>query len=132
MEIAAFKVNSCNLPVLTFGHSDLNIWSYRSPIDANSIVLDSWLKYLSTPKFQRTTMSYEGDMILQRWQLNSACKQVSWRNESKLCSKASKPTSKFLFQQFSSSKSKIEDFMQGYFSSFRKIVIELLKCKLST
>jgi hypothetical protein len=27
--------------MLTFGHSDLNIWSYRSPIDANSIVLDS-------------------------------------------------------------------------------------------
>jgi hypothetical protein len=41
MEIAAFKVKSCNLPVLTFGYSNLNIWSYRSPIDANSIVLDS-------------------------------------------------------------------------------------------
>ena len=37
MEIAAFKVKSRNLPVLTFGYSDLNIWSYRSPIDANSI-----------------------------------------------------------------------------------------------
>jgi hypothetical protein len=33
MEIAAFKVKSCNLSVLTFGHSDLNIWSYKSPID---------------------------------------------------------------------------------------------------
>ena len=41
MEIAAFKVKSRNLPVLTFSHSDLNIWSYISPIDANSIVLDS-------------------------------------------------------------------------------------------
>jgi len=48
MEIAAFKVKSRNLPMLTFGHSDLNIWSYRSPIVANSIVLDSWLKGLST------------------------------------------------------------------------------------
>jgi hypothetical protein len=27
MEIAAFKVKSRNLPMLTFGHSDLNIWS---------------------------------------------------------------------------------------------------------
>jgi hypothetical protein len=41
MEIAAFKVKARNLPLLTFGHSDLNIWSYRSSIDANSIVLDS-------------------------------------------------------------------------------------------
>jgi hypothetical protein len=41
MEITAFKVKSCNLPVLTYGHSDLNIWSYRSPIDEKSIVLDS-------------------------------------------------------------------------------------------
>ena len=55
-------------------------------------------------KFQPKTMSYEGDMIFQRWQLNSISKQVSWRNESKLRSEASKPISKFLFQQFSSSK----------------------------
>jgi len=41
MEIAAFKVKSRNLPMLTFGHSDLNIWSYKSPIDAISIFLDS-------------------------------------------------------------------------------------------
>ena len=41
MKIAAFKVKSRNLPMLTFVHSDLNIWSYRSPIDAKSIVLDS-------------------------------------------------------------------------------------------
>ena len=46
MEIAAFKVKSRNLPVLTFVHSNLNIWSYRSPIDANSIFLDSCLKGL--------------------------------------------------------------------------------------
>jgi hypothetical protein len=31
-----------------------------------------------------------------------------------------------------SQKSKPEDFMQGYFSFFNKIVIEILKCKLST
>jgi len=48
MEIAAFKVKSRNLPILTFGHSNLNIWSYKSPIDVHLIVLDSWLKYLST------------------------------------------------------------------------------------
>jgi len=34
---------------------------------------------------------------------------------SKLHFEASKPASKFLFQQFSSSKSKLEDLMQGYF-----------------
>jgi len=41
MEITTFKVKSRNLPMLTFDHSDLNIWSYRSPIDANLIILDS-------------------------------------------------------------------------------------------
>jgi hypothetical protein len=132
MEITAFKVKSCNLSVLTFGHSDLNIWSYRSPIDAKSILLDSLLKAYQRKTFQPKTMSYKGDMIFQRWQLNFTSKQVSWRNESKLRFEASKPTSKFLFQQFSSSKPKLEDFMQGYFFFFRKIVIELLKYKLST
>jgi hypothetical protein len=48
MEIATFKVKSCNLPMLTFGHSNLNILSYRNPFDANSIFLDSWLKALLT------------------------------------------------------------------------------------
>ena len=89
-------------------------------------------KFYKRSKFQPKSMSYEGDMIFQRWQLNSASKQVSWRNEFKLRSEASKPISKFVFQQFISSKSKLEDFMQGYFSFLRKIVIEVLKCKLST
>ena len=31
-----------------------------------------------------------------------------------------------------SQKSKLEDFIQDYFSFFRKIIIEILKCKLST
>jgi len=35
MEIAAFKVKSRNLPVLTYGHFNLNILSYKSPFDAN-------------------------------------------------------------------------------------------------
>jgi len=47
MEIAAFKVKSCILPVLAFGYSDLNILSYRSPFDANIILLDSLLEDLS-------------------------------------------------------------------------------------
>jgi hypothetical protein len=41
MEITAFKVKSRNLLVLTFGHSDLNILSYKSPLDANLIFLHS-------------------------------------------------------------------------------------------
>jgi hypothetical protein len=132
MEISAFKVKSRNLPMLTFDHSDLNIWSYRSPIDANLSFLDSWLKDLSTLHIAAKNDVIWGRYDFQRWQLNSASKQVSWRNESKLHYEASKPTSKFLFEQFSSSKWKIQDFMQGYFSFFRKIVIEVLKCKLST
>jgi len=95
----------------------------------------SWIPNSKTypkSKFQQKTMSYEGDKSFQRWQLNSASKQVSWRNESKLHSEASKPTSKFLYQQFSSSKSELEYFMQGYFSFLGKIVIEVLKCKLPT
>jgi len=132
MEITTFKVKSCNLPLLTFIHSNLNIWIYRSPIEANSIFLNCWLKGLSTLQILAQKKSYEGDMIFIRWQLNSTSKQVSWRNESKIRSEASKPISKFLFQQFSSSNSKLEDFMQGYFSFFRKIVIKVLKCKLST
>ena len=132
MEIATFKVKSRILPMLTFGHSKFNIRNYRSPINSNSIFVDSWLKDLSTLQISAKNDVIWGRYDFQRWKLNSASKQVSWRNESKLHSKASKPTSKFLFQQFSSSKSKIEDFMQGYFSVFRKIVIEVLKCKLST
>jgi len=60
-------------------------------------------------KFQPKTMSYDGDMSFHIWQPNSARKQVSWRNESKLRFEASKPTSKFLFKQISSSKSKLEE-----------------------
>jgi len=41
MEIATFKDKSRILLMLTFIHSDLNILSYRSPFDANSMVLDS-------------------------------------------------------------------------------------------
>ena len=74
MEIKVFKVKCRNLLVLTFGHSDLNILSYKSPLDANSIVLDFWLKDLSTLQIAAKNMSYEGDMIFQRWQLNSASK----------------------------------------------------------
>jgi hypothetical protein len=41
MEIITFKDKSHILLVLTFVHSDLNILSYRSPFDANSIFLNS-------------------------------------------------------------------------------------------
>jgi hypothetical protein len=133
MEIIVFKVKYLNLLVLTFVHSDLNILSYKSIFDVKSIGLDAWLNDLSMYNIlDEKKISYEGDMIFLRWQVNFANKQVLWRNESKLYLEASKLTSKFLFQQFSSSKSKLEDFMQGYFFFFRKIVIEVLKGKLST
>jgi len=57
-------------------------------------------KVYKRSKFTQKTMSYKGYMIFQRWQLNSVSKQVSWRNEIKLRSEASKQISKFLFQQF--------------------------------
>jgi len=74
MEIAAFKVKYHNLPVLSFTHSDLNIWSYRSPIDANSIVLDSWLKYLLTLE-----KSAKNDVKDDNWILpaNRFCEETS-------------------------------------------------------
>jgi hypothetical protein len=116
MEIAAFKVKSLNLPVLTVDHSNLNILSYRSPIDANSIfcIPDS-------NTYQHSKFQPKNDVIWGRYDFSKMttefCQQTSFvRNESKWRSEASKPTSKFLFQQFISSKSKLEDFMQGYFS----------------
>jgi len=126
MEIAAFKVKSRNLPMLTFRHSDLNIWSYRSPIDTNSIVLNFWLKYLS-----RLQISAKKDVIWGRYDFSKMttefCKQTSFvKKRVQITSKASKLTSKFLFQQVSSSKSNLEDFMHDYFFFFRKIVIEYL------
>jgi hypothetical protein len=66
MEIAAFKVKSRNLPMLTFSHSDLNILSYRHPLDANLIFLISNSKTYQRFKFQTKMMSYEGNMIFQR------------------------------------------------------------------
>ena len=64
-----------------------------------------WIPYskiYKRSKFQPKTISYEGDMIFQRWQLNSASKQIAWRNESKFHLEASKLTYK-CFQHFSSS-----------------------------
>jgi hypothetical protein len=65
MEIAAFKIRYCNLQVLTFDHSDFNILSYRSPIDANSILFDPWLKYLSTYE-----ISAKKDLIWGRYEFS--------------------------------------------------------------
>jgi len=58
MEIAAFKVKSRILLVLTFDHFDSNILSYRRSFDANSISLDSWLEDLSN-----YTISVEKELI---------------------------------------------------------------------
>jgi len=62
MEITAFKDKSCILPVLTSGHSDLNILSYRSSLDANSIFLNFWLEDLSYYQ-----MSVEKELIWERY-----------------------------------------------------------------
>ena len=65
MEITSCKVKSRILPVLTFGHSKFNIWRYRSPIDANSILLDSWLKFLQTLQ-----ISAKNDVIWGRYEFS--------------------------------------------------------------
>ena len=135
MEIVVFKVKSRILPIFTFGHSDLNILSYKSPFDVNSILLDFWLEDLSATKFQKKRSSCEIDMIFLRWYMNFANKYILWRNKSKVLLKASKLSSKSLFQQFSSSKLKVKVwrfYARLFLFFFRKIVIERFKCKLST
>jgi len=97
MEIAAFKVKSRNLPVLIFGHSNLNIWSYRSPIDANSIVLDFRLKDLSTLQ-----VSSKKDVILGRYDFSKIttkfCQQTGLvKKRVQITFRSIKPTSKFYF-----------------------------------
>ena len=63
MEIEAFKIKYRNLPLLMFDHYNLNILSYESPFDANLILLDSWLKDLSTCQ-----MSAKKDLIWGRYE----------------------------------------------------------------
>jgi aminopeptidase-like protein len=97
MEIAAFKVKSRNLLVLTFGHSNLNILNYRSPIDAKLMVLDSKLKEISTLQ-----ISSKKNVIWGRYEFlkmtTKFCLQTGFVNKRvQLRSEASKPTSKFLF-----------------------------------
>jgi hypothetical protein len=66
MEIAAFKDKSRIMPMLTFGHSDLNILSYKSPFDVNLILLDSLLEDLPDYQIQKKKISYERDMSFIR------------------------------------------------------------------
>ena len=77
MEIAAFKVKSRNLSVLTFSHSNLSSWSYRSPINVHSIVLDSWLRELSTLQILAKT-----DVIWGRYEFSKMkiefCQQIGF------------------------------------------------------
>jgi hypothetical protein len=77
MKISAFEVKSRILPVLTFGHSDLNILSLKSPFDANLFFLDSWLKDLSTYHISAKT-----DLIWGRYDFykmtNKFCHQTGF------------------------------------------------------
>ena len=84
MEIAAFKDKYCILSVLIFDHSNLNILRLRSPFDANSILLDSWLKEISTYQISTySKSSYERDMIFLRQPINSTTYRFC-RNKSNL------------------------------------------------
>jgi len=63
---------------------------------------------ITIPNVSRAKSSYETNMIFIRWHMNYANKQVLWRNKSKVLLKASKLSCKYLFQKFSSSKSKVK------------------------
>ena len=62
MEIIAFKDKFHILPILTFIYSNLNILSWRSPFDANKLLLDFWRKDLSSYK-----ISAKNDLIWERY-----------------------------------------------------------------
>ena len=66
MKIAAFKVKSCNLPVLTFGHSNLNIGAKEVQLMKTQLFWIPDSKLYKRSKFQPKKMSYEGDMIFLR------------------------------------------------------------------
>ena len=66
MEIAAFKVKSRNLPVLTFGHSNLNIGAPEVQLMQTQLFWIHDSKVYKRSKFKQKTMSYEGDMSFQR------------------------------------------------------------------
>jgi hypothetical protein len=60
MESAVFKDKSRIMPVLPFSHSDLNILSYRSALDANS-----WVEDLSSYQ-----ISVEKKLIWERYEFS--------------------------------------------------------------
>jgi len=60
------------------------------------------------------------------------CQQTGFVNKRVQITSRSIQTNIQVFISAIEAKSKVEDFMQGYFFFFRKIVIEVLKGKLST
>jgi hypothetical protein len=129
MKIAAFKVKSRNQLVLTFDHSNLNIWSYRSPSDANSIFFGFLTQRpINAPNFSKKICHMREIWIFKddKWILpaNRFCEETSsnyvpkhlnWHSNYVPLSQSLKISCKAIYLLF-----------------FRKIVIEVLKCKLST
>jgi hypothetical protein len=129
MEITAYKNKSHILLILTFNRSDLNILSKRCPFDANLIVLDSWLKDLSTYQISAEKSSYKKYMFFLRQPIKFISRHVLWRNKSNLLPKHpnrlenySFVWKKSLFGQFNFSNFKVKAWrfyaMQDYFSFF--------------
>jgi hypothetical protein len=89
--------------------------------------------YQST-KFQQTKSSYKRDKIFLRWHMNSTSNRFCEETSPNYVPKHLNRHPSFYFANLAplSQKSKFEDFMQDYFFFLRKIVLELLKCKLST
>jgi hypothetical protein len=131
MKIAVFKDKSCIRPFrLEYLELEKSIW-YK--LNCFGFLTR---RPTSLPSFNRKKSSYEGDMIFLRRLINSTSRQVLWKNKSNLLPKRSNRHPNIYLGNLTSlsSNSKLEDFMQDYFFFFlyRKIVIALLKCKLST
>jgi len=104
-----------------------------------------WILDLNTyqpTKFQQKKSLYEIYMIFLKQLINSASRQVLWGNKSNLLPKHPNQygncffvSKRSLFRQFNFSKSKVKAlrfYARLFFLVFRKIVIVLLKCRLST
>jgi hypothetical protein len=129
MEIVVFKFKSRILPVLTFSHSDLNILSYKSPFDANSF----FFGFLTQRDISLPTFSRKRAHLREIWfflddiwimPTDRFCEETNPNYIPKYPNRH--PSLYFSNLAPLSQKSKLEDFMQGYFFIFRKIVMNYL------
>jgi len=133
MEITAFKVKSRNLPMLTFIHSNLNIWSYRSP---NWCKLN-FFRFLTKRRINAPNCSRKRCHIREIWFF----KDDNWILPANRFREETSPNyvpkhlnrhPSFYFSNLSPLSQSLKISCKAISPFFRKIVIEVLKCKLST